>query len=633
LDPCDPTSADNLLPQEELLFDAKGKVASDTVRGRKTIDVLGLNRTQLVQMRADAYQFLLMEWKELLASLKDRNRNTKRQLLKHITRPSVPFLALRRQFVNQWCTELVSRQSTEKRVSELEALFKTALTFRTALTRKVLEGVPLKVTRRTTRRTIATARGQRRKAAPPPKETAEAAPTPKQLQSVLKKTVADYADYETQSETFSVAKERDKESYFGKRRLIERIEIKNFKIIENVSLHFPVETAEKGSWLLLLGENGTGKSSILQAVALALMGKKIRARLKLNASQYVRHGRKSGYVKVYLLGTHAPVELHFRKGSRQFRAVPEDPKVLLLGYGSTRLLPRDGARTTAAQTSQAASAKADNLFNPFVPLNDATPWLWALKDDEFDRIARALKDLMLLREKDRLVRNPRDKKRIEVDAFGTQVTLEDLSDGYQSVLALATDIMSVMRLRWPAMDIAEGIVLIDEIDAHLHPSWRMKIVQRLRAVFPRLQFLVTSHDPLTLRGLRAGEVIVMKANQRHRPVAITNLPSPEGMRVDQLLTSEYFGLNSTVDPATEEKFEEYYHLLALRTRTAAQEERLSKMKTEMESLELLGTTRREQMMLAAADEFLAQSSPRAADEPVLKEQTRRKLLGMWKKLA
>ena len=193
--------------------------------------------------------------------------------------------------------------------------------------------------------------------------------------------------------------------------------------------------------------------------------------------------------------------------------------------------------------------------------------------------------------------------------------------------------MSVMRLRWPAMEIAEGIVLIDEIDAYLHPSWRMKIIQRLRAVFPRLQFLVTSHDPLTLRSLRAGEVIVMKTDHRNRPVAVTDLPSPEGMRVDQLLTSEYFGLNSTVDPATEEKFQEYYRLLALRRRTAAQEERLAQLKTEMESLELLGTTRREQMMLAAADEFLAQSSPRSTDDIDLKAQTRKKLLGMWKKLA
>lgn len=608
-------------PEEELLFDESGKVTSNTNRGRVTIDVLGLNRSTLVEARAAELARLRLEWKPVHTR---GNARTTHLSFPSIIKSSHPFLAMRRQFINQWSHEAL------RRWPRLERLLKPALSFRTALTRQAPEAPGAKFE-------SVPARTTKKKAARKPARKAAAASS-RQIKSFLKKSGTDYANHEAQTESFSVSSEKNKESYFTKTRLIERIEIKNFKIIEKLVISIPTETsAEKGSWLLLLGENGTGKSSILQAVALALAGKHHRSKLKLKASAFVRYGCESGYVKVYLTGSPEPVELHFKKGSRLFTGKPEDPKALLLGYGATRLLPRSRSATTTKKPDPAhkvEATRAFNLFDPFVALNDATPWLWALGEEEFDRIARSLKDLLLLKPKDRLVRNPRNKKRIEVRAFGTLVMLEDLSDGYQSIVALTTDIMSVMRLRWSAMEIAEGIVLIDEIDSHLHPIWKMKIIQRLRAVFPRLQFLVTSHDPLTLRGLHAGEVIVMKSDQRNRPVVITDLPSPEGMRVDQLLTSEYFGLNSTIDPTTEEKFAEYYHLLALRKLTKAQEARLATLKEEMGKLEVLGTTRREQLMLEATDEFLAKAAaaPRPAKGTTLKDETRKKIMNMWKKL-
>jgi uncharacterized protein (TIGR02646 family) len=614
LDPC----VDH--PEEELIFDASGKVASNTQRGRKTIDVLGLNRWVLIAARAREFKRLSAEWRTALALQKKSSDAEARANLSRLTKPNLPFLAMRRQFVNQWSNEAVLRKP------QMEVVFKPSLTLRTALTQETAKTAPRKK-----------AQGAGKKLASS-RASSGVASSPQQLEKFLKKTVEDYEAYEVKSETFSVTSEQHKESYFSKTRLIERIEINNFKIIEKLTIQIPAETSDKGSWLLLLGENGTGKSSILQAAALALMGKRQRSALKLNASDFVRHGKESGFVKVFLTGSSEPIELRFKKGSRLFTSIPEDPKALLLAYGATRLLPRAGIKSpdgAAKSVKGVEAAKTYNLFNPFIPLNDATRWLWQLNTQEFDRIARSLKDLMLLNPKDRLIRNPRNKKKIEIEAFGTLVTLEDLSDGYQSVVALTTDIMNVMRLRWDAMEIAEGIVMIDEIDAHLHPTWKMKIVQRLRAVFPRLQFLVTSHDPLTLRGLHAGEVIVMKSDNKGRPVAVTDLPSPEGMRVDQILTSEYFGLNSTIDPAIEDKFEQYYQLLALRKRSQAQEDLLAKLKTEMSELELLGTTQREQLMLEATDEFLAKArkSPRTIDPQTLKDKTRKKIESMWKKLA
>lgn len=239
-------------------------------------------------------------------------------------------------------------------------------------------------------------------------------------------------------------------------------------------------------------------------------------------------------------------------------------------------------------------------------MSDATKWLYDLPKKVFDRMEEGLKELLLLGDGDRFVKR-RNARQIEIEAFGAKTPLEELSDGYQSVLALANDIMSVMRLRWAEtpMSLVEGIVLVDEIDAHLHPRWKMRIVERLRRVFPRLQFLVTSHDPLCLRGLHEGEVVVMRRDDGKVPVALKKLPAPDALRVDQILTSDYFGLNTTIDPETEELFEEYYRLLVLRHPTTNQKRRIAEIQERLKRLEMMGTTRRERLVLEAADRYLA----------------------------
>jgi len=187
-----------------------------------------------------------------------------------------------------------------------------------------------------------------------------------------------------------------------------------------------------------------------------------------------------------------------------------------------------------------------------------------------------------------------------------------------------------MLHRWKTMELAEGIVLIDELGAHLHPRWRMRIVKALRAAFPRLQFLVSTHDPLCLRGLFNGEVVVLRRFGQ-AIAAITDLPSVEGMRVDQLLTSDYFGLDSVIDPELDDLFKRYYELKAKRRLSAADRGELGGLETRLGQYRVLGSTRRERMALEAADEFLARET-RVRDDGErlqLKEETRRKIAQIW----
>jgi hypothetical protein len=309
-----------------------------------------------------------------------------------------------------------------------------------------------------------------------------------------------------------------------------------------------------------------------------------------------------------------------------FRAETVEAKVLLLGYGATRLLPRDRAATPAPE----AVERVDNLFNPFVPIGDTTSWLLSLDRRRFDAVSRSLKTLLMLDDEYRFIRNRR-RGRVEVEGDGDRIPLAQLSDGNQSIVALATDVMMVMLSRWPTVDVAEGIVLVDELGSHLHPQWRMQIVPLLRAAFPRVQCIASTHDPLCLRGLGDGEVAVLRKEPDIGVYSVTDLPSIRGLRVDQLLTSEFFGLSSTVDPELDRIFRRYYELKTKRKLLVRERREMEELRAQLDEHQVLGTTRRERLMLEAADDFLAQERHIESDveREELREDTKAKIREIW----
>ena len=238
------------------------------------------------------------------------------------------------------------------------------------------------------------------------------------------------------------------------------------------------------------------------------------------------------------------VALHFRKGQQAFETVGTAPPLVVLGYGPTRLPPPPTFRPPPA-----ARVDVDNLFDPFVPLSDAEKWLAdvdSVSSREFNLHARDLKSLLPVAPEDRLLR--RDG-RLYAHVGDSSTTLADLSDGFRSVIAMATDMTMQLSRYWDSMRSAEGLVLVDEIEVHLHPQWRMGIVPLMREVFPRLRVIVTTHDPLCLQETDPGEVVRL---ERVEGKGVTALPLdvPKGLRADQLLTGDWFGLTTTTDNET-----------------------------------------------------------------------------------
>ena len=392
-----------------------------------------------------------------------------------------------------------------------------------------------------------------------------------------------------------------------KRFSIKSFTIINFKSIKELTIHMLPngtrnEELQREAWLLVLGDNGIGKSSILQALTLALCGRKQLLKLDLNVTDFLRRGESSGSVIINSYESDEQIKLSL--SSNGFDSTIEVPPTYIMSYGSTRLLPKKGI---VPDSEKEPYANVRNLFDYTTALEDPNLWLVNLKEDEFiDRVVPAFYDVLALKGDDKLYRKGGT---INISHYKNENELEDSSDGYKTVVALVADIMQTLSTDLAGYHNTNGIVFIDEIGNHLHPRWRARIAGALRNAFPNLQFIVTSHEPLCLRGLSHGEVVVMVRDKKHQVQCLdkTLLPDHSLMSVEQLLTSDLFGLIDVMDSDAEKTFEEYYDLLSKRSDTISDEDqaKIERLRIELNTKGLLGDNLREQVLYEAIDATIA----------------------------
>ncbi|MDV6345715.1 AAA family ATPase [Nitrosomonas sp. Is37] len=169
------------------------------------------------------------------------------------------------------------------------------------------------------------------------------------------------------------------------------------------------------------------------------------------------------------------------------------------------------------------------------------------------------------------------------------VPMSALSLGYRTTAGWTVDLACRLYSAYPDSNEPlhePAIVLIDEIDLHLHPMWQKKIIQNISDHFPNTQFIATAHSPLMVQSANNANLAVLVTDGDH--IQINNSPEfVKGWRVDQILTSELFGLTSARSEEVENKIKKRQELLQI-TRTSEQEKELediNKQIAEFPSLE------------------------------------------------
>lgn len=401
------------------------------------------------------------------------------------------------------------------------------------------------------------------------------------------------------------------------------------KLLPSTSL-----VTHKVGWKLLVGENGTGKSTILKALSLALMGADYWTEnaeiLGLDPSRFFNNATKenTGFIKVEL-SKGEPIEIRFNRNEAEFvSGANGGANMYFRAYGAMRVF--SGSGNSYSTPAEPLAKDPSNLFRPASKLTNPDKFLLSVSEQAFDSAALALRDLL---EIPRSIRRPlrRDTSGVMLNTGNGYLPFGEQSDGYSSVIALVVDILSGLPESIRDQREASGIVILDEIDAHLHPRWKMRIVECLRRTFPKIQFICTTHEPLCLRGLAAREIAVLSRG-RGRVELDDNVPSTTGMRVDQLLTSPIFGLESTIDPETEIKYHLYYKLKGFDPPSdpellAGRDDLLRRLESELNGVGTLGNSRRQRLFY----EELQKSGPEPEVEIV--PTTRKLISDLWESVA
>ena len=311
-------------------------------------------------------------------------------------------------------------------------------------------------------------------------------------------------------------------------------------------------TLKLGSRLtLLIGENGNGKTTFLDATAIALgeiltylpevkgIGFKARGeihqqngksapytRIKVVACTGISWDRMQKRDKSQKTAKQIQAGLGVKQLHRYLQESILDPWNLglpfqlpvIVQYGVSRaLLENLPMRRSGFPKNHSRFDSLSDALNPTSRFRSAFIWFYN-KENEESRLRQIMRDFdVTLPELDAVRRcistlfpnlsNPKtvvNPLRFVVTQDGEELELDQLSDGYKTMLGLAVDLSKRMAAANPHMDdplAAEAIVMIDEVDLHLHPSWQQRVVSDLLKCFPNTQFILTTHSPIVVEGI------------------------------------------------------------------------------------------------------------------------------------
>ncbi len=176
-----------------------------------------------------------------------------------------------------------------------------------------------------------------------------------------------------------------------------------------------------------------------------------------------------------------------------------------------------------------------------------------------------------------LVDRSSGKARVVLDIFGEKHDIQYLSHGQRSVLFMVADLLSRLEILNPHLEdprLSPGIVIIDEIELHLHPTWQQSIIESLLKIFPKIQFIITTHSPQVISSVDKGQIRFLKNDFETHKVKVHS-PSfqTRGLSSDNILLRI---LNIAEAPDTPE-FQKYQQLEKLIENNLGESEEAEKL--------------------------------------------------------
>lgn len=347
---------------------------------------------------------------------------------------------------------------------------------------------------------------------------------------------------------------------------LKKIHLQNFKCLANIELSFEKTSSQNRQWTLVLGENGTGKSNVLKAIALVTCGSNALGELLGETDSWIRNGTDKCQIDAVLgtkKGEIREISLVINRkdnysdiisnNRESLRLIDEaidyaDRNYFIVAYGAGRRLPSENFPNFEKSSNGNRSANVRSLFNSAYSLNPLTSWIIDLDyrsgEEGIAIVKEALDDFLPSATFHSI---DKSKKQVLFQTVDGIVPLDYLSDGYQNMAAWIGDLL--YRITETFRDYnnplsARGVLLIDEIDLHLHPSWQRKLIDFITRKLPNFQVIATSHSPLTAQQADEGELYALKRNDTNQIVLVPFVGIPKNLLINQLLMTPIFGLET-----------------------------------------------------------------------------------------
>jgi predicted ATP-dependent endonuclease of OLD family len=384
---------------------------------------------------------------------------------------------------------------------------------------------------------------------------------------------------------------------------IENLIIQRLRSIENAEIEFNTlgkSAANYPNINVILGENGAGKTTVLRAIALAALGpllsssagyvsegmvrvtkgkkgKKpvlakdafVTAKIRTTLNLRVALGRSTTkrasdeqnlkmHTRIRALGTAERLEWQVQpklhaESLEKLLFSDRNPEFFIVAYGATRRVEASARVDENARIKSRLRRyeRVANLFEEHVALMPLSFWLPELERTHRSRYLQIYKLINELLPKNCQMQKTSTETQNGIEHLfemnGVPLPFRMLSDGFRAYIGWVGDMLfhacRGIESRTNLRDLT-GVVLIDEIDLHLHPEWQRTVLPTLGAALPNVQFIVTTHSALVVGSLQAENLFMLI--EENEGTVVKRLPERvHGRSADQILLSPYFGLDST----------------------------------------------------------------------------------------
>ena len=395
---------------------------------------------------------------------------------------------------------------------------------------------------------------------------------------------------------------------------ILKLRLENIKCFEEIEIPFESADGSARNWSLFVGDNGQGKTTILRSLAMGLCDDDWAAALRSELhGEFLKWGERKGSIEVclgdsngekYTVRTRIKLEgnnesisqdvFHGdcvnKKGKHKEAEDFERDRIFAVAYGAGRSV--SGTESYEEYTLVDALY---TLFNYEHSLQNAELGARRIRfhsEEEWENLRNTLKEILMME----------DDGEISLEITGLyfntrrgEGVFDTMSDGYKSLTSVIVDFLCwnlTHKLEDFSLENLSGILIIDELEQHIHPRWQREIIKILSDQFPKVQFICSTHTPICALGLSD-----LECESRLFKVAHVNNHSEveygfdlredfKGYRADQILTSNIFDLESTRSVSVEDKLGEYrkIYLKEEDKRDSEEKRRLREIEKELKDL-------------------------------------------------